>query len=68
MLRIETAMADLHITLAALFRRDEILLELSDGRSLTLSLAKLLTLVPDSVVTEEDPEKVATDSAQNLSA
>lgn len=50
-------MADVHLTSAALESRDEILVELSDGRSLTFSLEQLLTLVPDGVVTEEDAEK-----------
>ena len=50
-------MADLHIVGASTQRKDLILIELSDGRSLAFSLEKLLTLVPDSVVTPEEAEK-----------
>ena len=51
------AMADLHITSVGLLREDELVMELSDGRSLTFSLEKLLALVPNAVVNEEDATK-----------
>ena len=50
-------MEDLHLVGAALENDEEILVELSDGRSLTFSLAKLLTLVPDTVATLEGAEE-----------
>lgn len=47
-------MADLHIKGVDILQGDEIVLQLSDGRSLALSLEKLLTLVPDDVKTPSD--------------
>lgn len=56
--RITTSMTNLHITGTDFLRGDEILIQLSDGRLLTFSLQKLLTLVPDSVTTEEDAKEL----------
>ena len=53
-------MADLHVTSAGVLHDGEIVVELSDGRTLTFSVEKLLSLVPDSVAT---PEDVVDDSA-----
>ena len=50
-------MNELHITGAGRHSDDLILVELSDGKSLTFSLKKLLTLVPDFAATPEDAEK-----------
>ena len=49
-------MTELHIIGAGLETTDEIAIELSDGRTLTFSLEKLLTLVPNAVVTDEGAE------------
>ena len=41
---------ELLIRNARVFSKNEVLVELSDGRSLTLSLHKILTLAPDDVL------------------
>lgn len=50
-------MANLHLTGAALQNQNEISIELSDGTTRVFSLDKLLAIVPDSVVAEEDLER-----------
>ena len=47
-------MADLRITDADLLDCYRVIIDLSDGRSLVLSLSKLLTLEPDEVLIEDD--------------
>ena len=42
----------LHIKHADILHGDEMIIDLSDGRTIVLSLKKLLTLTPDSVTTE----------------
>lgn len=51
-----TFMNELQIKSAGVQHRNEILLELSDGRVLTFSLEKLLTLTPDVELTPGSPE------------
>ena len=46
-------MADLQITGVDRLESNRIVIQLSDGRALAFSLQKLLTLVPDEVVTGE---------------
>lgn len=47
-------MSALHIKNANILHGDELIIELTDGRTITLSFEKLLTLIPDSVMTEEE--------------
>lgn len=49
-------MSDLRIHNVGVQHRNVILLELSDGRVLTYSLEKLLTLTPDEELTGDNPE------------
>ena len=47
-------MEDLHVTGIHRLYRDEIALELSDGRVLIFSLGQILTLKPERILTNED--------------
>ncbi|MGI4827580.1 MAG: hypothetical protein ACRYFU_05235 [Janthinobacterium lividum] len=51
-------MADVHILDVNRQPVDDIIVELTDGRALTFSLQKFLTLVPDAVTTKEDAKKL----------
>lgn len=46
-------MEELHMTSAGMLSEDEVVIELTDGRTLAFSLEKILTLVPDDVTSDE---------------
>ena len=56
-------MRNLRIGNVGIMSENKILLELSDGRTLTFSLQKLLTLVPDETITDRDEDTIDPDCA-----